>query len=164
MGKSVNEEGFFQAIANEVCIQYKITGNNEPCFLTERSGGGRMAMIRIRNMMFYGFHGIYEYEREQGQKFFVDVSLETRDNHAAETDKAEDGVDSAHVYTFVRDVVENKRFTLLQSLATEVNRQLLKAFPQCKAATTMIRKPSVPIAGPLDCVEVEVTSQAEDFA
>ena len=55
-----------------------------------------MATIRIRNMMFYGFHGIYEYEREQGQKFFVDVSLETRDNHAAETDSADDGVDSAH--------------------------------------------------------------------
>ena len=123
-----------------------------------------MATIRIRNMMFYGFHGIYEYEREQGQKFFVDVALETRDNHAAETDKAEDGVDSAQVYTFVRDVVENKRFTLLQSLATEVNRQLLKTFPQCAAATTLIKKPSVPIAGPLDCVEVEVRSKSEDFA
>jgi dihydroneopterin aldolase len=115
-------------------------------------------------MMFYGFHGIYEYEREQGQKFFVDVSLETRDNRAAETDSADDGVDSAHVYNFVRDVVENKRYTLLQSLATEVNRQLLKVFPQCGSVTTLIRKPSVPIAGPLDCVEVEVTSKSEDFA
>ncbi|MBR1552892.1 MAG: dihydroneopterin aldolase, partial [Schwartzia sp.] len=85
---------------------------------------------------------------------------ETKDNHAAETDKAEDGVDSAHVYNFVRDVVENKRFTLLQSLATEVNTQPLKAFPQCGTATTLIRKPSVPIAGPLDCVEVEVTTKA----
>ena len=123
-----------------------------------------MATIRIRNMMFYGFHGIYEYEREQGQKFFVDVELTTKDNHAADTDKAEDGVDSAHVYNFVRDVVENKRFSLLQSLATEVNRQLLKAFPQCATARTLIRKPSVPIAGPLDCVEVEVTTTAEEIA
>ena len=126
----------------------------------ERSGDSRMATIRIRNMMFYGFHGIYDFEREQGQKFFVDVALDTKDNHAAETDKAEDGVDAAHVYNFVRDVVENKRYTLLQSLATEVNQQLLRAFPQCASATTMIRKPSVPIAGPLDCVEVEVTSKA----
>ena len=34
--------------------------------------------------MFYGFHGIYEYEREQGQKFFVDVALVTKDNRTAE--------------------------------------------------------------------------------
>ena len=121
-----------------------------------------MATIRIRNMMFYGFHGIYEYEREQGQKFFVDVSVETKDNHAAETDKAEDGVNSATVYSIVRDTVENKRFTLLQSLATEVDRQLLKAFPQAGKATTMIRKPSVPIPGPLDCVEVEVTLTSDE--
>ena len=40
------------------------------------------------------------------------------------------------------------------------NTQLLKTFPQCSSATTLIRKPSVPIAGPLDCVEVEVTSKA----
>ena len=122
-----------------------------------------MATIRIRNMMFYGFHGIYEYEREQGQKFFVDVSVETKDNHAAETDKAEDDVNSATVYSIVRDVVENKRFTLLQTLATEVDRQILQAFPQAGNATTLIRKPSVPIAGPLDCVEVEVTLTSEEI-
>ena len=117
------------------CIQYNLNYKNTTT--TERSGDSRMATIRIRNMMFYGFHGIYEYEREQGQKFFVDVALETKDNHAAETDKAEDGVDSAHVYNFVRDVVENKRFSLLQSLATEINKQLLKAFPQVGAVTTV---------------------------
>ena len=26
-----------------------------------------VAKIRVHNMLFYGFHGIYEYEREQGQ-------------------------------------------------------------------------------------------------
>ncbi|MBQ3971601.1 MAG: dihydroneopterin aldolase, partial [Selenomonadaceae bacterium] len=38
-----------------------------------------MAKIRIHNMMFYGFHGIYEYEREQGQKFYIDVEVEMDD-------------------------------------------------------------------------------------
>jgi dihydroneopterin aldolase len=35
-----------------------------------------MAKVRILNMMFYGFHGVYEYEREQGQKFYIDVEIE----------------------------------------------------------------------------------------
>ena len=132
-------------------------------FIKQRMVVVDMATIRIRNMMFYGFHGIYEYEREQGQKFFVDVSVETKDNSAAATDKAEDGVNSATIYSIVRDTVENKRFTLLQSLATEVDRQLLKAHPQAGQATTLIRKPSVPIPGPLDCVEVEVTLSSDEI-
>ena len=31
--------------------------------------------ILLENMMFYGYHGVYEYEREQGQRFYVDVEL-----------------------------------------------------------------------------------------
>ena len=48
-----------------------------------------MSKIKIVNMMFYGFHGIYEYEREQGQKFYLDVEMETKDQRAAESDKME---------------------------------------------------------------------------
>ena len=118
-----------------------------------------MAKISIKNMMCYGFHGIYEYEREQGQKFFLDIELVTKDNKAAETDKAEDGVDSAIVYGKVRDIFENEHCTLMQTAATNVNKKLLAAFPHVAEVTTTIRKPSAVIAGPLDYVEVEVTSK-----
>ena len=63
-----------------------------------------MAKIRIHNMMFYGFHGVYEYEREQGQKFYIDVEVETRDDKVAETDALSDGVDTAAIYDIVKDV------------------------------------------------------------
>ena len=116
-----------------------------------------MAKIRIQNMMFYGFHGIYEYEREQGQKFYVDVEMVTHDEHASETDKVEDGIDSAMVYSLVRDAVENQRYQLLQSLAAHIGDAILKAYQQIAEVTTCVRKPSVPISGPIDYVEVEVT-------
>lgn len=118
-----------------------------------------MAKISIKNMMFYGFHGIYEYEREQGQKFFLDVELITKDNSAAETDKAEDGVDSAIVYGKVRQAFDDNRCTLLQTAATRINKALLASFPNVAQVTTAIRKPSAVIAGPLDYVEVEVTTK-----
>ena len=44
-----------------------------------------MVKVRIHNMMFYGFHGYYEYEREQGQKFFFDVELKIEDDKAMDT-------------------------------------------------------------------------------
>ncbi len=119
-----------------------------------------MAKIRIMNMMFYGFHGTYEYEREQGQKFYLDVEMETRDERAADSDKMDDGIDTAVVYTQVKDVVENKRFELLRALAGHIDERLLAAYPHLGAGTPRVRKPSVPISGPLDYVEVEVTRKA----
>ncbi len=120
-----------------------------------------MTKIRIHNMMFYGFHGFYEYEREQGQKFFIDAELETRDDRAVDTDNLDDAVDAAAVYAIVKDVTENKRFQLLMALAGHIGDKLLKKYPHVKSATVRIRKPSVPISGPIDYVEVETTRTAE---
>ena len=116
-----------------------------------------MAKVSIHNMMFYGFHGVYEYEREQGQKFFIDVEVELDESKAMETDDVKDGVDSAAVYDIVRDTTENKRFQLLMTLAAHIGDRLLQKYAHFDAVTTKIRKPSVPISGPLDCVEVEST-------
>lgn len=120
-----------------------------------------MAKIRIHNMMFYGFHGFYEYEREQGQKFFIDVELETRNDQAVDTDDLKDAVDTAVVYSIVKDVTENKRFQLLMALGGHIGDKLLQKYPQVKSAKICIRKPSVPISGPIDYVEVETTRTAD---
>ena len=114
-----------------------------------------MAKVRILNMMFYGFHGVYEYEREQGQKFFIDVEVETQDDKLVETDELKDGVDTAAVYDIVKDITENKRYTMLGTLSAAIGDKLLAKYPHFKTATARIRKPSVPISGPIDYVEVE---------
>jgi 7,8-dihydroneopterin aldolase/epimerase/oxygenase len=120
-----------------------------------------MAKIRIHNMMFYGFHGVYEYEREQGQKFYFDVEMVINDKNISQTDDPADNVDAAAVYALVEDVVENKRFQLLETLAANISDHVLQAYPQLEEVTTWVRKPSVPISGPIDYVEVEVTRRAK---
>ena len=120
-----------------------------------------MARASIKNMMFYGFHGVYEYEREQRQKFYIDVEVETKDDKVVETDKIEDGVDMAAIYDVVKDVTENKRFTMLAALGGHIGDRLLKKYPHFATVTTTIRKPNVPISGSLDYVEATVTRRAE---
>lgn len=116
-----------------------------------------MIKVSIKNMMFYGFHGYYEYEREQGQKFFFDVEMVTDNDAAVNSDNLNDGVDTARVYDIVKDVSENKRFQLLAALGGNIADRLLEKFPHFEEVTVTIRKPSVPISGPIDYVEVEVT-------
>ena len=119
-----------------------------------------MVRASIKNMMFYGFHGIYEYEREQGQKFYLDVTVETKDDTVCDTDDIKDGVDIAAVYDIVKDVTENKRFTTLSALCGHIGDKLLKKYSHYAAVTTTVRKPNVPISGSLDYVEVSVTRHA----
>ncbi len=116
-----------------------------------------MIKVRIANMMFYGFHGYYEYEREQGQKFFFDVEMIMNDTKAADTDNLDDGVDTARVYDIVKESTENQRFQLLAALGGHIADRLLQKFPHVDEVKVNVRKPSVPISGPIDYVEVEVT-------
>ena len=116
----------------------------------------RVIKVRIHNMMFYGFHGYYEYEREQGQKFFYDVELTTNDESMIDSDSLNDGVDTARVYDIIKEVSENHRFQLLASLGGHIADKLLEKFAYVDEVMVRIRKPSVPIAGPIDYVEVEV--------
>lgn len=113
-----------------------------------------MTKILISNVMFYGFHGVYEYEREQGQRFYFDIEILAEDK-ASETDKIEDAVDYISVYSLVKDIVENHRFCLLEALTTFICDEIIKHYNAVKGVTVRVRKPGVPISGPIDYVQVE---------
>ena len=65
-----------------------------------------MDRIRLHNMVFYAYHGVYGAERELGQRFEVDVELETDLQAAGRADDIDLAVDYQNVYTLVRDIVE----------------------------------------------------------
>lgn len=114
-----------------------------------------MAKVKIVNMMFYGFHGTYEYEREQGQKFYLDAEMTTGDVETGNPDNAVEIVNPATVYSIIKDVLENKRFMLLEELSAHIGDRVLSACPQIISVLIRIRKPAVPIPGPIDYIEVE---------
>ncbi|MDD3114518.1 MAG: dihydroneopterin aldolase [Anaerovibrio sp.] len=115
-----------------------------------------MAKIRLINMMFYGFHGTYEYEREMGQKFFFDVEAVTGDD--PESDEAiKDQVHSTAIYGAVKEVVENNRFHHMRTLAGHIADKLLEQHSTLTEITVKARKSNATISGPIDHIEVEVT-------
>ena len=73
-----------------------------------------MAKIRLVNMMLYGFHGTYEYERELGQKFYFDVEAVTKDDGVIENDESNDNVHSTAIYATVKETVEKAAMEVQQ--------------------------------------------------
>jgi dihydroneopterin aldolase len=111
--------------------------------------------VSLKNMVFYGFHGVYEFERELGQRFYVDLDMKADLSQAGKSDKLEETIDYVAVYNQTKEIVENKRFQLLEALSYYIAGEILRLHPLVEEVSVRVRKPSVPIAAALDCVEVE---------
>jgi 2-amino-4-hydroxy-6-hydroxymethyldihydropteridine diphosphokinase/dihydroneopterin aldolase len=106
--------------------------------------------VELRGLELYGYHGVLEQERERGQRFVYDIELEVGERGAG--DRIEEAVDYRRVAETVRDV-NDRRFDLLEALATAVADTLLARFP-VEGVRVRVRKPEVRPAG----IEVEFSA------
>lgn len=114
-------------------------------------------VIRLRNAVFYAYHGVLTDEQNLGGKFEVDVDLVCDLSRGARTDHLRDTVDYTRVYDAIRTAVMGKKYFLLEALGQTIARSILKEFRKVLSVTVRVRKPGAPIKGVVDTVEVEVT-------
>jgi dihydroneopterin aldolase len=113
--------------------------------------------IHLHDMIFYGYHGVHDAERELGQRFVVSYTAIMNPEHDPQIHTLEDTLDYTRVYAVVRDIMEHEQFKLLENCVNTILDRTMAAFPEISQAIVSIRKPSVPIQGNLDYVEVEMT-------
>jgi len=111
--------------------------------------------IVLKNMAFYGYHGTNAHEAELGQRFFMDIEMFADLSGGISTDDLERTVNYKSVFEDIRHIAQNERFHLLESLADHIARTILERY-NLERAMIRIRKPSVPLDGILDHVEVEI--------
>jgi dihydroneopterin aldolase len=114
-------------------------------------------VIRLRNAVFYAYHGVLTDEQNLGGKFEVDVDLYGDLSRGAKSDHLRDTVDYTKVYEAIRASVMGKKYFLLEALGERIARTILKDFRKISVVTVRVRKPGAPIKGVVDTVEVEVT-------
>lgn len=122
-----------------------------------------MDAIRLIGMEFYAYHGVFESERELGQRFEVDVELYLDLGRGASSDDLELTLNYVEVYTLVKEIVEEREFDLIEALAGEIAAQILSGF-DVETVVVRVRKPHVGLGGLLQAVEVEVERSAPQAA
>lgn len=121
-----------------------------------------MGIIRIKNMVFYGYHGTADEEKELGGRFEVDLDLTTNLKVAIETDSIEKTINYVDIYHIVKIIVTESKFHLIEALAGKIVKEVFKNF-FVKEITIRLRKPNVPLHGVVDTVEVELTRTREEM-
>ena len=114
--------------------------------------------IELAGMTVYGFHGVLERERREGQPFVFDVWL-TVGEAAARSDRIEDAVDYRRVAAAVEEVSSRTRFNLLEALAAAAADDLLRRFPVSRVRVR-VRKPRVELAAPVEYAAATVEREA----
>jgi dihydroneopterin aldolase len=111
--------------------------------------------IELQGLELWGYHGVLEEERRDGQRFLVDIEIEPRDTAAAATDAIDDAVDYRRVVAVVQEVSDGTTFHLLEAFATAIAEELLRQLAVTRVRVR-VRKPDVSLALPLDHAAVSV--------
>ena len=115
-----------------------------------------MGLIRIEDMEFYSFHGHFKEEQIVGNKFLIDLEIETDLEPAGKSDKLEDALDYQNIYSIVKDEMGIKS-KLLENIAARILDSLYQKLTGIKRATVKIKKMNPPMGGKIGSVSVSMT-------
>ena len=115
-----------------------------------------MDHITIENLETFGYHGVFEEEAFLGQKFIVSARLFLDTRKAGKTDDLQESLDYGEVCQVIKELVETKRYMLIERLAEEIAERLLLKFSKICRVQIMVKKPWAPVQVFLDTVSVSI--------
>ncbi|MCM4077386.1 dihydroneopterin aldolase [Paractinoplanes hotanensis] len=112
--------------------------------------------ITLTGLRVRGRHGVFDFEREQGQDFVVDVRLDLDLDlaPAAASDDVGDTVHYGELAGRLAEIVGGEPVNLIETLADRLLAACLDD-PRVSAAEVTVHKPQAPI--PLEFADVAVT-------
>ena len=110
--------------------------------------------IRLTGLRVRGRHGVYDFERADGQDFVIDVELTLDLAGAARSDDVADTVHYGELADRLVTIVAGEPVNLIETLADRLVGACL-ADPRVAAATVTVHKPQAPI--PHEFADVAVT-------
>ena len=105
----------------------------------------------------FGYHGLFEQERKDGQDFFVDLTLEVDLKAASQSDAIVDTVNYAEITDLVVDEITSNPVNLIEKLAARIAERVLNQHLKVKSVTVTVHKPQAPVAAQLKDIAVVVT-------
>ncbi|QLY31414.1 dihydroneopterin aldolase [Nocardia huaxiensis] len=116
--------------------------------------------IELRGLKIYGHHGVFDFEKRDGQEFVVDVTLWTDFSAAAKSDDISDTIHYGELADDVVRIVSGQPRNLIETVVSELADEIM-GDPRVHAVEVVLHKPSAPIPHTFEDVRV-ITSRRRE--
>ena len=121
-----------------------------------------MGKVALEGIEFHAYHGVYPEEAILGNRFTLDLELETDFSQAMINDQLEGTVDYARLYQLIKTRMEVK-VKLLEHLGNLIVLDILEAYPKVKSIRLTLKKHHPALGGIVQYSAVTVC-YPEDFS
>lgn len=112
-------------------------------------------LISIRGIKGFGYHGVFDFERRDGQDFYIDIELSVDLKIASKSDDLQDSIDYGLLTAIAREEIEGEPVNLIERLASKIADRICEQFPQIISLDITVHKPLAPVKE--DVTDISVT-------
>ena len=123
---------------------------------TDQGPGLGHDRLAVHGIEAYGHHGVFEFERREGQIFRVDLVLGMDTRTAARSDDLHDTVDYGTLVAAVKNAVETDPVDLIETLAQRIADVCLTD-SRVQWTEVTVHKPNAPIEATFNDVALTIT-------
>ena len=117
--------------------------------------------LQIRGIECFGHHGVFDFERREGQVFILDLVLGLDTRLAARSDDLHDTVDYGSLVSSAKAAVENDPVDLIETLAQRIADVCLLD-DRVEWAKVTVHKPDAPIDATYSDVALTITRKRSE--
>ena len=123
---------------------------------TDQGLAGGADRLAVHGIEAFGYHGVFQSERREGQIFRVDLVLGMDTRPAARSDDLRDTVDYGTLVAAVKKAVENDPVDLIETLAQRIA-DICMTDSRVQWTEVTVHKPYAPIAATFQDVALTIS-------
>jgi dihydroneopterin aldolase len=116
--------------------------------------------LAVRGLAVHGHHGVFDFERRDGQEFVIDLVLGMDTSAAAKSDDLQETVDYGTLVEEVRAAVANDPVDLIETLAQRIADVCLR-HAKVGAVEVTVHKPHAPIQATFQDVALTINRRRQ---
>ena len=122
-----------------------------------------MNQIIIKNLEFFAYHGVHEFEKINGQRFVFDVIITLSNAVKCESDDINEVLSYSDVIKTIKNTVISKSYNLIETLGYKIAENLFSSFDQIDALDITVKKPEAPINEKFDYVAARIIKNRKEI-
>ena len=112
--------------------------------------------IELEEMTFYAYHGCFEEEQRVGNRYLVNISIDTDGSQPAQSDSIKDALNYVTVYELTREQMAIKSH-LLEHVTARIIDAIYSEFPYIIQTTVKVSKMTPPMGGQMRCISLTMS-------